>query len=45
MSHCPRCHREAHDLLRPRPDVALCAGCWDLLLLVAAGDSDDVDAR
>jgi hypothetical protein len=32
-------------LLRPRHDVLLCASCWDLLLLIAAGGSDEVDAR
>lgn len=45
MSVCPRCRHEAAMLLRPRPDVVLCPGCWDLLLLIAAGDADEVDAR
>jgi hypothetical protein len=42
---CPRCRAEVPALLRPRPDVVLCAGCWDLLLLIAAGGADEVDAR
>ncbi len=42
---CPRCHRDVPGLLRPRYDVVLCAPCWDLLLLIAAGDADEVDAR
>jgi hypothetical protein len=42
---CPRCRHEAPALLRPREDVVLCAACWDLLLLIAAGGADDVDAR
>ncbi len=45
MYLCPRCHSESPSLLRPRPDIVLCPGCWDLLLLIAAGDADDVDAR
>ena len=32
-------------LLRPRYDVTLCPPCWDLLLSIAAGDIEDVDAR
>jgi len=42
---CPRCRQESPALLRPRFDVVLCPPCWDLLLLIAAGDTDDVDAR
>lgn len=45
MYVCPRCRAEAPTLLRPRPDIVLCARCWDLLLLIAAGGADDVDAR
>ena len=42
---CPRCHVDAPTLLRPQPDIVLCASCWDLLLLIAAGGADEVDAR
>jgi hypothetical protein len=42
---CPRCRQVSPTLLRPRPDVVLCPSCWDLLLLIAAGGADDVDAR
>ena len=42
---CPRCRAEVPALLRPQQDIVLCAGCWDLLLLIAAGGADDVDAR
>jgi hypothetical protein len=42
---CPRCRSETHSLLRPHADVVLCPPCWDLLLLIAAGDANDVDAR
>lgn len=42
---CPRCRAEVPALLRPRPDVVLCAGCWDLLLVIASGGADEVDAR
>lgn len=45
MPICPRCRQESPALLRPRFDVVLCPPCWDLLLLIAAGDTDDVDAR
>ena len=45
MTLCPRCRHEVPSLLRPRPDVVLCAACWDLLLLIAAGGADEVDAR
>jgi hypothetical protein len=42
---CPRCRQQAVTLLRPRHDVILCPPCWDLILLVAAGGADEVDAR
>jgi hypothetical protein len=45
VPYCPRCRHETPTLLRPRHDVVLCPPCWDLLLLLAAGDADDVDAR
>ena len=45
MPICPRCRQQAPALLRPRNDVVLCPPCWDLLLLIAAGDADEVDAR
>lgn len=45
MSQCPRCRRDSATLLHPRPDVTLCPACWDLLLLIAAGGADEVDAR
>ena len=45
MPICPRCRQQAESLLRPRYDVTLCAACWDLLLALAAGEADEVDAR
>jgi hypothetical protein len=42
---CPRCRQDTPTLLRPHFDVVLCPACWDLLLQIAAGDMDDVDAR
>ena len=45
MYVCPRCRAEVAALLRPQPDITICAACWDLLLLIAAGGSDEVDAR
>ena len=45
MPICPRCRQESRTLLRPRPDIVLCPACWDLLLLIAAGGADEVDAR
>lgn len=45
MPICPRCRQASKTLLHPRPDIVLCPGCWDLLLLIAAGGAADVDAR
>ena len=45
MPVCPRCRQQVPNLLRPRHDILLCAACWDLLLLIAAGGADEVDAR
>ena len=42
---CPRCRQDVPQLLRPRADITMCPACWDLLLAIAAGDVDDVDAR
>jgi Zn-finger nucleic acid-binding protein len=42
---CPRCRAEVHALLRPQLDIVICARCWDLLLMIAAGGADEVDAR
>jgi DNA-directed RNA polymerase subunit RPC12/RpoP len=42
---CPRCRAQVPALLQPHRDVTLCAPCWDLILMIAAGDADDVDAR
>ncbi len=45
MYICPRCRKGVPSLLRPQPDILICTGCWDLLLAIAAGGADDVDAR
>jgi hypothetical protein len=45
VSLCPRCRQEVPALLRPRFDVTICASCWDLILAIAAGDTNDIDAR
>jgi hypothetical protein len=42
---CPRCRHDSPALLTPRHDVVLCPSCWDLLLVIAAGGADEVDAR
>lgn len=45
MYVCPRCRAEVPALLRPRPDITLCAACWDLLLTIASGGYEEVDSR
>lgn len=42
---CPRCHCETPTLLRPQADIVLCPPCWDLILTLAVGDVEEVDAR
>ena len=45
MAVCPRCRVESPMLLRPQYGVLLCPPCWDLLLMIAAGGADEIDAR